>query len=140
MTTASETRLAYLSREARANARYVSLHTMNPGSTGAHEVSVPRLYTRQPVEWDEDGKNQYSCRFTLDRDDGRTTRVAYIGFWDTMVGGAFQFANVVGVCDQCQKPMHEHNDSDHEYVPQFDDVADDYEIAPRKLSITVEPA
>lgn len=104
-----------LSREARADARYVSLHTMDPGTTGAHEISVPKRYTRQRVEWTQAGRNQESLRFAVDRDDGNTTKVGFIGYWDSLVGGAFQ----------CAGPT------------EAADVRDDYEIAQGKLSLTV---
>ena len=76
-------------RMLRELAEIVSLHSRNPGLTGAYEVNAAK-YQRQTVEWTEGGRNQYSLRFNLERLDGEPVHVAWIGFWSA--DGVFQFA------------------------------------------------
>ena len=72
-----------------AVAAYASLHSANPGSTGANEIAggTP-AYARQAVTWDPASGSVVSFDGTpvvFDMQGGDT--VAYGGLWDSLSGG-----------------------------------------------------
>jgi len=70
---------------------YASLHTADPGNTGASEVTGGSpAYARKTTSWSaaaSGGKNLASTA-TFDVPAGST--VAYVGLWDSLSGGNFQ--------------------------------------------------
>jgi len=73
---------------------YMSLHSADPGSTGANELSGGS-YSRQSCSWNSasGGQAQLSADVTFDVPGGST--VAYVGYWDAASGGNFRGSDQV---------------------------------------------
>lgn len=75
---------------------YVSLHTADPGTTGANEVTGG-TYARQQAAFDAAGSgislNSAIITFTL----MPACTVAYFGIWDALAAGNFLWRGVVTV-------------------------------------------
>lgn len=69
---------------------YISLHTADPGSTGAHEVSggTP-AYARLAPSWGAAVDGVKAMTSTLSFDIPASTSVSYFGFWTDETGGDF---------------------------------------------------
>lgn len=65
-----------------ALAQQVSLHTADPGSTGANEVRG-EFYQQQSVYWSETGSNAVTVLFVVPK-----CIVTHVGYWQ---GAEFQF-------------------------------------------------
>ncbi|MFY1686492.1 phage tail fiber protein [Plantactinospora sp. WMMB782] len=71
-------------------AAYMSLHSGNPGSNGANELSGGSpAYARQQLSWAaaDDGEAAITGTETFNVPAGST--VAYIGLWTAVTGGTF---------------------------------------------------
>lgn len=64
-----------------AQAVEMSLHTGDPGPSGALEVSGPG-YAREPVTWDTPESGQTSASTAVEFGVPASTLVVYAGFWD----------------------------------------------------------
>lgn len=77
----------------------VSLHTANPGNTGASEVTGGS-YARQSIAWNAaSGGSVDSSDVPVIPVPGGTT-VAYVGFWYDSGGGNEAFAGYVDIPDE----------------------------------------
>ena len=66
-------------------ATQMSLHTADPGGSGASEVSGPG-YSRQPVAWTAPGGGEVSVDGLVEFEVPAATTVVYAGFWDDSAG------------------------------------------------------
>lgn len=66
-------------------AAQMSLHTADPGGSGASEVSGPG-YSRQPVAWTAPGGGEVSVDGLVEFEVPAATTVVYAGFWDDSAG------------------------------------------------------
>lgn len=73
---------------------YASLHTANPGTTGASEVTggAP-AYARKAVTWGAASNGVITGQVTFDVPTGIT--VAYAGLWSALTAGTFQDGGAV---------------------------------------------
>lgn len=71
------------------DAVYISLHTADPGNTGANEVTggAP-AYARKAITWSAPTNGVITGSVTFDVPSGTT--VAYIGVWDLVTAGTFK--------------------------------------------------
>lgn len=70
-------------------AGWTSLHSADPGSTGAAELAGGRpAYERQPVVWQSVPGMIVSAN-VIQFDVPGTTTATHLGYWDSPVGGVF---------------------------------------------------
>jgi hypothetical protein len=70
---------------------YISLHTADPGGTGANELTGGSpAYARKAASWSAavSGAKNLASTLTFNVPAGST--VAFIGLWDALTGGNFQ--------------------------------------------------
>lgn len=70
---------------------FVSLHSGDPGRTGASELSGSG-YKRQPVAFDRDLKNDKTVEFR----DLRRSTITHAGLWDAVSQGHFLWGTDLG--------------------------------------------
>jgi hypothetical protein len=69
---------------------YASLHSADPGATGANEISGGSpAYARQLVAWNPSSGQVSSISATLNFDVPAST-VAYVGLWSAVTGGIWR--------------------------------------------------
>ena len=66
---------------------YASLHSANPGTTGASETSAPRKAVTFTVDADGDLTLNGTIAFTGGAASGAVT---YVGLWSAVTGGTFR--------------------------------------------------
>lgn len=72
---------------------YISLHTADPGTTGAAEV-VGGTYARKPTNWAAPANSSVAgSSVTLDVPSGTT--IGYWGVWDALTGGNFVYGGAL---------------------------------------------
>lgn len=73
---------------------YLSLHSADPGATGANEVSGSP-YARKAISWDDaaDGETAISAAVTFDVPGGTT--VGWVGMWSASSGGTFYGSDAI---------------------------------------------
>lgn len=73
-----------------SNVGYVSLHTADPGTTGASEVTggTP-AYARKAVAWSTAANGVAAISGGVTFDVPAATSISYIGLWSTATGGTF---------------------------------------------------
>jgi len=67
---------------------HVSLHTGNPGGTGANEVAGAP-YSRQPVSWTAAANGQRANDAVINFDVPSGTTALWVGYWSALNGGTF---------------------------------------------------
>lgn len=67
---------------------YFSLHSANPGLTGAHEIAGA---VRQPISWAEAVDNLMTTNAALSVPNMPSSVVAAVGIWDAEVNGHFMW-------------------------------------------------
>lgn len=89
MTIATATMKEALAATYASNALFVSLHTADPGATGANEVvgGTP-AYARKALTWTNGAADGTTTAATVTFDVPATT-VTYVGIWSDAVGGTF---------------------------------------------------
>jgi hypothetical protein len=70
-------------------ATYVSLHTGDPGSTGANEVAGGS-YVRKPVAWSTPSSGAMTAATALTLQVPASTTITHFGVWDSASGGEFK--------------------------------------------------
>lgn len=69
---------------------YMSLHTANPGTTGASEVSGGSpAYARKAITWNAAASGSKAIAASVTFDIPASTTVTYAGFWSASSGGTF---------------------------------------------------
>lgn len=72
---------------AGSTAATVSLHTADPGTTGANEVAGGS-YSRQPITWDPPSAGSLGSAAAVTFDVPASTTVTHIGLWNgSFLGG-----------------------------------------------------
>lgn len=70
---------------------YASLHTADPGTTGASEVTGGSpAYARQAVTWGSASGGSVSTSAAVTFNVPAGTTIAYVGLWSALTGGTFQ--------------------------------------------------
>ncbi len=70
---------------------YASLHTADPGTTGASEVSGGSpAYARKGVSWNAASSGSATSVASVTFDIPTSTTVAYYGLWSASSGGTFR--------------------------------------------------
>lgn len=79
-----------------ANALYASLHTADPGDTGADELVSAG---RQPITWVAGGTDGAVVSLPIPYDIADEVLVTHVGIWSDAVGGVFldAFPNLVAL-------------------------------------------
>lgn len=73
---------------------HVSLHSADPGLTGANEItSIPR----QPATWIPGASDGSIVSDTLTFAVPADTTISHLGFWTALTGGTFKDSLAVGV-------------------------------------------
>lgn len=75
---------------AASNVGYVSLHTADPGTTGASEVTggTP-AYARKAVAWSSAAGGVAAIAAGVTFDVPGATTISYVGLWSTATGGTY---------------------------------------------------
>lgn len=83
---------------------YISLHTGDPGETGANEVASSNGYAREPstnnnTNWPAavSGVKSNGTAITMDTPSGSWGTVSHFGIWDASSGGNFWFGGALAV-------------------------------------------
>lgn len=88
MAVASTTEKNSLATKYGTDAAFLSLHTADPGNTGASEVSGGSpAYARMAVTWSAPTNGVITASVTFDVPAGTT--VAYVGIWSAASAGTF---------------------------------------------------
>lgn len=88
MAVASTTEKNSLATKYGTDAAFLSLHTADPGTTGASEVSGGSpAYARMAVTWSAPTNGVITASVTFDVPAGTT--VAYVGVWSAATAGTF---------------------------------------------------
>ena len=78
---------------------YISLHSADPGSTGANELAASNHYARQQADWDEaSGKataNSDAELFSASGGDWATA--THFAVWSAVTSGTFHFGGALSV-------------------------------------------
>lgn len=76
------------------SAGYLSLHTADPGSTGANEVAGGS-YARQPITWNAAAAGQKTIvEQPVFQVPGSTT-ITHFGLWSAVSGGTFRYGGAL---------------------------------------------
>jgi hypothetical protein len=69
---------------------YASLHTADPGTTGANELSGGSpAYARQSLAWNAAASASKTNSGTITWNVPASTTVAYVGYWSASTSGTF---------------------------------------------------
>jgi hypothetical protein len=76
----------------------VSLHTADPGTTGASENANSGSYARQPCSWNAAASGAKTNSSALTFSTGGSVAVTYVGTWSsaTYAGGAYAIGAALG--------------------------------------------
>lgn len=82
----------------RAVIDFVSLHSGNPGTTGANELSGGSpAYSREAIAWNAAASGQATNSGAITFDVAAATTAYHVGLWDAVTGGNFYgYAPLVG--------------------------------------------
>jgi hypothetical protein len=70
---------------------FASLHTADPGTTGASEVSGGSpAYARKAISWNAASSGSAATTATVTFDIPTSTTVSYYGLWSASSGGTFR--------------------------------------------------
>ena len=90
----------------RSNTTYISLHTGDPGTTGANEISGGSpAYARKAASWSSVSGGAYTLSAALQFDITANTTVSHFGTWTAQTGGTFQGGE--GLRDAANNPLSE---------------------------------
>lgn len=71
-----------------ASAAYVSLHTADPGSNGASEVTGGS-YSRESASWGSPSAGAVANSGSIVFDVPSATTITHLGYWSAALGGTF---------------------------------------------------
>jgi hypothetical protein len=75
---------------------YLSLHTADPSTTGANEVSGGSpAYARKATTWNASSGGSKTAATLPTFDVPAGTTVAYVGYWSAVTGGTFRGSALV---------------------------------------------
>lgn len=92
----STTELNALAQKFATDAAFASLHSANPGTAGANELSggAP-AYVRKGLTWGAPANGAVATTAAVTFDIPAAGVVAYVGFWSAATGGTFLGSQIV---------------------------------------------